>query len=86
MRITNGMLSRSHPAEVAEQSQVRHARRPHSVSLSGPLCSVILGAVLLAWSTVMVLAPELGSLIAIFGSPVVAFFVIVRLLTPESQG
>ncbi|HTE84559.1 MAG TPA: hypothetical protein VK821_07485 [Dehalococcoidia bacterium] len=33
----------------------------------------------------MVLAPELGSLVAIFGSPVLALFVIVRLLTPESD-
>ena len=40
-----------------------------------------LGAVLLGWSVLLALAPELASLIAVFGSPLLAFVVIVRMLT-----
>ena len=40
-----------------------------------------LGGVLVAWLVLALFAPGLGSVIAVFGSPVFAFFVIVRLLT-----
>jgi hypothetical protein len=48
---------------------------------SSPLWGGALGAVLLAWSALTLLAPELGSVLAVFGSPLLAFFVIVRLLS-----
>lgn len=40
-----------------------------------------LGGVLLVWLMLTLFAPGLGSVIAVFGSPVFAFFVILRLLT-----
>ncbi len=45
-----------------------------------PIWGGVLGAVLLAWSVMIVLAPELGSLVAVFGSPLLAWFVVVRLV------
>jgi len=87
MPSTNSVLSRLHrgyPSE-RDQSRLEQARRLARVSGPGPLWGAILGVVLLPWCVLMVLAPELGSLVAIFGSPVLALFVIVRLLTPESD-
>jgi hypothetical protein len=82
------VLSRLHPLahRDAEGPQDDHARRTIRVSRSGPLYGGILGSVLLAWCVLVVTAPELGSLLAVLGSPVVAFFVIVRLLTPDIRG
>jgi hypothetical protein len=45
-----------------------------------PIWGGVLGAVLLVWSVTIVLAPELGSLVAVFGSPLLAWYVIVRLV------
>jgi hypothetical protein len=61
-----------------------HARQPVRVSAPGPLWGGVLGWVLLGWCVLMVAAPEIGSLVGVFGSPVLALFVIVRLLTPGS--
>jgi hypothetical protein len=60
-----------------------HARPALRDLSRGPIWGGLLGAVLLGWCILMAVAPELGSLIAVFGSPVLAFFVIVRLLTPQ---
>jgi hypothetical protein len=61
------------------------ARRTAGSSLWGG----VLGAILLGWAALMLLAPEIGSLIAVFGSPVLAWFIIVRLVGgagPEGGG
>lgn len=53
-------------------------------STSGTIWGGALGGVLLTWAVLMVLAPDLGSVVAVFGSPLLAFFVILRLLTAPS--
>lgn len=46
----------------------------------------VFGAVLLGWMVVTVFAPGFGSMVAVFGSPLFAFAVILRLLTlPPAQ-
>jgi hypothetical protein len=55
-------------------------KRQAGNSAGSPVWGGVLGAVLLAWSVMIVLTPELGSLVAVFGSPVLAWFVIVRLV------
>jgi hypothetical protein len=44
-----------------------------------------LGALLLGWSLLAFLTPELASIIAVFGSPLLAFLVIVGILSTGSQ-
>lgn len=82
------MLNREHSggAEPSDQTESVHVQRPSRVSGPGPLWGGVLGAVLLGWCVLMAIAPELGSLLAVFGSPVLAFFVILRLLTPDGSG
>jgi hypothetical protein len=81
------VLSRIHSARrEPEHLKDDHVRRSVSVSRSGALYGGILGVALLAWCVLFVAAPELGSLVAVFGSPVLALFVIVRLLTPDGRG
>jgi hypothetical protein len=55
--------------------------REPTTSAPALLSGGALGAVLLAWLVLTLFAPGLGSVIAVFGSPVFAFFVIVRLLS-----
>jgi hypothetical protein len=43
-----------------------------------------LGAVLLGWAVLALLAPELAALIAVFGSPVLAFFIIIGMAGSSS--
>src|SRR5438270_339674 len=52
---------------------------------TGPLWGGILGAVLLGWCVLVLLAPELGLVVAVFGSPLLSLFVIVRLLTAPAD-
>src|SRR4051794_41158263 len=40
-----------------------------------------LGSLLLGWSLLAILTPEIASLLAVFGSPVVAFLIIVGMLS-----
>jgi hypothetical protein len=49
------------------------------------LDGAVLGGVILGWCVLMVMAPEIGSLVAVFGSPLLALFVIVRLLAPDAK-
>ncbi|MGI8553283.1 MAG: hypothetical protein ACR2PL_21230 [Dehalococcoidia bacterium] len=46
----------------------------------------VLGAVLLAWLALTFFAPGFGMVLAVFGSPVFAFFIILRLLTLPPRG
>ena len=60
-------------------------RRPYSAT-PALLSGGVLGTLLLAWLVLALFAPGVGSVIAVFGSPVLACFVIVRLLTLDRSG
>jgi hypothetical protein len=55
----------------------RRRQGSYSAALSGGMLS----AVVLLWLVLCLFAPGVGSVVAVFGSPVFAFFVILRLLT-----
>jgi uncharacterized membrane protein (UPF0136 family) len=69
---------------MATQASIETApcRRGGNASIVG---GAVLGAILLGWCALMLAAPEIGSLVAVFGSPALALFIIVRLLAPDGS-
>jgi hypothetical protein len=86
-----GKLSLSHPVPSTGRREGESLSVPALRSASpprvkpgaaySPIWGGMLGTVLLGWSVLMVLAPELASVVGVFGSPFLALFVIVRLLS-----
>jgi hypothetical protein len=53
---------------------------------SAQFAGLVFGLVLLAWAALATIAPGLAAMLAVFGSPVLACAILLRILTLRSAG